>query len=428
MPDIELHSMAGMSGAERVAATITADRLTDARRYVDPDPVAMKLSVVSARQDFDALAAEWRALEARTHAPHQVFQSFNWCWHWCNHYLPGGGGAKPPLELAVVTGRMAGRLVMVWPLVVERSFGVRILRWLGEPVSQYGDALVEEGQHRNELLSAGYDFALRRLAPDVVQLAKVRGDAIVAPLLQSEGVAVVGEDRAPYHDLKVFEDYCAFEKALPGKDKKSRRRHRRRLAEKGAVAAEIRAESPEARRLVTRAVRMKRDWLESRGLSSRAFADDRFEAFMADVAGDEQHRVGCRIGVLRCAGEITALEVLFRNGDHAVSHIKVYAPEFEIHSPGHLLTEDLLQGIFYEGAAVYDLMAPDASYKWTWADQSVPVRDHAEARTRLGRLYVSLYLKELRPKLKAALGRLPVSVRQRLLRPRRAAERDGLRP
>ena len=289
-------------------------------------------------------------------------------------------------------------------------------------MSQYGDALVEAGRHRQELLSSGYEFALRRLSPDVVHLAKVRGDALVAPLLQAESFPVIAEDRAPFNDLKAYESYCAFEKALPAKDKKSRRRHRRRLNDKGIVTAAIMTECAEARRLAVRAVRMKRDWLDARGLSSRAFADARLEAFMADVAGDEERPVGCRVAVLKCAGETTALEILFRNAAHAVSHIKVYAPEFDLHSPGHLLTEDLLQGVFHEGAATYDLMAPDATYKWIWADQSVPVRDCALARTRLGRLYVSLYLKEMRPKLKAALSKLPLSVRQRLLRSRQPAD------
>jgi CelD/BcsL family acetyltransferase involved in cellulose biosynthesis len=420
----ELNVSAGASGRQcLVTPSSPVARSTDARRYADPDPVAVKLSLLSTREDFDALERDWTALEARADAAHQIFQSFNWCWHWCNHYLPKTNGTRARLQLAVVTGRVAGRLVMVWPLVVEHTIGLRILRWLGEPVSQYGDAVVEAGPHKHELLSAGYEFVLRRLAPDVVLLRKVRGDALVAPLLHAEAVPVVAEDRAPFNDLRVYKTYCALEKALPGKDKKARRRHRRRLAEKGAVATEIMAECAQARRLAARAVHMKREWLEARGLSSRAFSDGRFEAFLADVAGDEAHPVGCRVGVLTCGGKTTALEVLFRNGTHAVSHIKVYAAEFEVHSPGHLLTEDVLQGVFYEGAAIYDLMAPDAPYKWTWADQSIPVRDHAQARTRRGGLYVSLYLKKVRPRLKATLARLPLSVRQRLLRPRRTAER-----
>ena len=126
MSGIELHSMAAVSGSDRLTAALPAACHREPKRYVDPDPVAVKLSVVSTREDFDALEAEWAALEARVEAPHQVFQSFNWCWHWCNHYLPRANGGKPSLELAIVTGRMAGRLVMVWPLVTERKLGVRI--------------------------------------------------------------------------------------------------------------------------------------------------------------------------------------------------------------------------------------------------------------------------------------------------------------
>jgi CelD/BcsL family acetyltransferase involved in cellulose biosynthesis len=417
MSGMELYSAEEMPG--RLAAVVRASPAAEARTAANRAPLAVKLAIVAKRDDFDALEEEWRALEARAGAPHQIFQSFNWCWHWCNHYLPKAVAKKVPRpELAVVTGRVNGRLVMVWPLVVERAAGVRVLRWLGEPVSQYGDALAEDGPHRHELLSAGYDFALRRLSPDAVLLAKVRADAVASALLEAESVPVIAKDRAPFRDLKVYDGYCEFETSLPGKDRRSRRRHRRRLGEKGPVTAEVLAESAEARRLAMRAVCMKRDWLNSRGASSRAFADDRLEAFMADVAGDEKRPVGCRIGILRCGEDAAAIEIIFRNAKHAVAHIKVYAPEYELHGPGQLLTEDLLQGVFYEGAATYDLMGPDAPYKWTWADQSVVVRDYALALTWRGNLYVALYIKGLRPRLKAALGRLPVSLRQRLLRTR----------
>ena len=63
--------------------------------------------IVTARAGFDSLATEWNDLFARAGRGSQVFQSFNWNWHWCNHYLSSGR------SLAIVTGRRAGRLVMV---------------------------------------------------------------------------------------------------------------------------------------------------------------------------------------------------------------------------------------------------------------------------------------------------------------------------
>ena len=64
-----------------------------------------------------------RALRARR-LPAQVFQTFNWNWHWANHYLGSSEGGITGVELAIVTGRREGKLVMVWPLVTERVRGI----------------------------------------------------------------------------------------------------------------------------------------------------------------------------------------------------------------------------------------------------------------------------------------------------------------
>ena len=43
----------------------------------------------------------------RAGRPTQVFQSFNWNWHWANHYLAGAPGGMDGLKLSLVIGRRA---------------------------------------------------------------------------------------------------------------------------------------------------------------------------------------------------------------------------------------------------------------------------------------------------------------------------------
>ncbi len=88
------------------------------------------LAFVSDRAGFDALEAEWNALFERAGRSTQLFQRFNWLWHWCNHYLADPQAPGRGSRLAIVTARREGRLVMVWPLVSERAGG-------------YQDALVD---------------------------------------------------------------------------------------------------------------------------------------------------------------------------------------------------------------------------------------------------------------------------------------------
>src|SRR4029453_3887517 len=112
-----------------------------ARRHAQPIAPAVAFALVSERSAFDALEPEWNDLFRRAGRDAQLFQTFNWNWHWANHYLDAASGERKRGALAIVTARRNGRLVMVWPLVAERVAGLRVLRWMGEPVSQYGAVL-----------------------------------------------------------------------------------------------------------------------------------------------------------------------------------------------------------------------------------------------------------------------------------------------
>src|SRR5690349_2475846 len=83
----------------------------------DPRPV---FDLVQTFDGFEALEAEWNALFERAGTDRHLFQTFNWLWHWANHFLPRAAD-DADVRLAIVSTRVAGRLVMVWPLVAERA-------------------------------------------------------------------------------------------------------------------------------------------------------------------------------------------------------------------------------------------------------------------------------------------------------------------
>ena len=105
------------------------------------------------------------------------------------------------LSLAIVIARSGGRLVMVLPFAIERTFGLRQLVWMGAPLSQYGDVLIDAGIEAAPALRAAWSFAMKQLKPDLVWLRKVRDDAAVTPLMREIGAAVTQRLEAPYIDL-----------------------------------------------------------------------------------------------------------------------------------------------------------------------------------------------------------------------------------
>ena len=188
---------------------------------------ALDFAVISTREGFDALEADWNDLFARAGRSAQLFQAFNWNWHWANHFIGDDPGRT---RLAVVTARRDGRLVMVWPLVLERRAGLRVLAWMGEPVSQYGDVLAEDGPLQLQWLHDSWSFINTALRPDLARLNKTRADSVVAPLLVELGAMSTQQLEAPYLDLAsapTFEDYA---ERYPSKARKNRRRLARRRA------------------------------------------------------------------------------------------------------------------------------------------------------------------------------------------------------
>jgi len=182
-----------------------------------------ELQLIESRTGFDSLEAEWNALFERAADSHQVFQSFAWNCHWCNHFLDGA------TRLAVVVAREHGRLVMVWPLVAERHLGLLQIKWMGDPVSQYGDVLIEKRADRRRLLNLGWRYIREHLRGDVVRLRKVRADSAVAPLLSELGAFVSNHAEAPYLDLASAPDATTYQERYSAKARKNRRRQRRRF-------------------------------------------------------------------------------------------------------------------------------------------------------------------------------------------------------
>jgi CelD/BcsL family acetyltransferase involved in cellulose biosynthesis len=372
-------------------------------------PAPVVLEIVSDRAGFDALAADWNALVERAGLPTHVFQTFGWCWHWCNVFLP-----SPGTSLAVVTGRRAGRLVMVWPLVLRRTGMLKELCWLGEPVSQYGDIIVDAPGDPQALIVQGWTFIRRNLKPDLARLGKVRADAVIAPFLRTLGAVVSDEQEAPCLELARSGSIDAYAERNSAHERRNRRRLQRRLEERGPIAIERHEEGPQARDLVVLALAMKQQWLASRGLPSPAFNDPRMADFFAAVAAGGLHSTGLSAFVLTSNGEPASIQVGFTCKGRMAVHILVYALALEKTRAGVLHLEDTVRQAIAEGLEAIDLLAPRADYKMEWADSTTAVADYSVPLTAAGWLWARIYLGLVRERLKTGVMALPLPVRRRL--------------
>lgn len=372
-----------------------------------------KLDLVTTRAGFDALEEPWNDLFARAGRDTQLFQSFNWLWHWANHFLPVSGEAGP--ELAIVTAHVDERLVMVWPLVLERGRGLNRLTWMGEPVSQYGDVLIDDLPDALDLLRAAWGFVTRHTNANVVQMRKVRADAAIAPLLPEMGAVMTAELKAPYLDLASAPSFDEYEKRYSGSARRNRKRQRRRLEERGATAVSWHTHGTEAAALVADTFRLKRAWLLQRGIVSPALTDPRTERFFADATRAETHPAGCHVIKLCSDGRPVAVEIGVRCKGRSAIHIIAYDLDFEKTAAGALLMEDSIRNACEAGMASFDLLAPGDGYKLEWADNAIVVCDWAAPISLRGRIYAAVYLGIIRTALKRGVEAMPVGARRRLM-------------
>lgn len=376
------------------------------------DAAAAHFDLVTTRAAFDALEDDWNDLFARAGRDTQLFQTFNWLWHWANHYLPptdDAGGAK----LAIVTARIGGRLALAWPMVSERVGPITQLSWMGAPVSQYGDVVIDPDVDAPALLRAALALVRARSGADVLRLRKVREDSAIAPFLAEIDARILSEDTAPYLTLSGVSD-ADYEKRLSSGARRKRRQKRRKLEEQSAVGFVRATAGAEAQALIETTFRLKRAWLKSRGLLSAAFSDPRMQQLFIALASDTSRPAGFHIQAVTCGGQPVAIETGFICKGRCAPHISAYEPAFERYSVGQLLWEDSIRHARADGVAIFDFMAPGDSYKLEWADNTVAVRDWAVPTSLAGRAYSVIGLGLLRTAAKRGLDRMPVGARRRI--------------
>jgi CelD/BcsL family acetyltransferase involved in cellulose biosynthesis len=373
---------------------------------------AVDFALITDRATFDALEAEWNDLFDRAGRPTHVFQSFNWNWHWANHYLSGAPGGIEGLKLSIVTGRRDGRLIMIWPLVSERVRGITQIFWMGEPVSQYGDVIIDGVPDALDVLRAGWQFLSAHAKCDIVRLRRVRKDAVVAQLMNDIGARITDRQTAPFLDLASAPTFAKYEERYASRARRNRKRLARRLEEQGTVVFERHHGGPEARALAMKALELKAD----RGLVSHAISDARMARFFSDAAEGKDKSTNCIVSVLKSNGEAAALEVSFTCKGRLAMHVIVYSLKFEKSGAGVLLMEKSMSDGYTDGLGVYDMLAPGDNYKLDWADESADVYDWVKPLSLAGFTYARLYLGLLRSRAKHAIEAMPESLRRMLSR------------
>ena len=366
----------------------------------------IEIKVVTSLDGLEALQADWDDLFERAAEPQQVFQRHGFLRCWARHYL------EPEMQLCIVTGRIDGRLVTLWPLVRRRRLGIDVLSFMGAPVAQFGDVLVEAGDDRPALLESTWN-AVAALGADIFEARRVRADAALHGSTPPDSASLPGHMQAPFACLPQRVAPEGLGIAYSPRERSNHRRRLRKLRERGDITFSEPAPGPAAIRAAAAAITIKKNWLREKAILSPAVMDSRFQAFFEDLAGDPA--AGLHVSAIACDGQPIAIDLAFDCKEHTFGHVLAAASGYEGEGLGRLLIHRTFAAAVHRGNRVFDLLAPADDYKMQHADGVVAVRDHAFAFSRRGRLMRTLVLSWLQPMAKTWARRLPVGLVRKLV-------------
>jgi CelD/BcsL family acetyltransferase involved in cellulose biosynthesis len=357
--------------------------------------------------EMDIYAEQWRDLDRRTTAPMVWFQSFEWCRNWMA--VHGKGRFEPHIVLL-----FRGNVVTaVLPMMIETTpVGVRILRSLGEPHSQYANILTETGSLQDEELAIlakalhkirGADGLVLNLVPEGSPLAKLLPEQSQSAELQNASQQFV------FDGMSTGAEFTALRKSSI---KKKMRKSMQQLQARGTVSFTV-VRPNDARYLnwIKDCLRFKKQWLNRTGRISTGLEFAGHGAFLAALPQADGDGNGPVLSALLLDGKPVAIEIGFVQHGHYYSYIGGFDWSFRQLSPGKVQMEMTLAWLIDNGVRVFDLLANPSDYKADYSNRTVSLSGHAMSMTRYGKVYASVWQSLLRPALKHSFKMLPADLR-----------------
>lgn len=399
-------------GLSKADDTVSAAHVADI-------PTTAHISLVTTLPGLLALESGWRALERNAITPTSVFQSFDWISAWSKTYCQGENGQL----LHVIAGYDKNRLVFIWPLMVQKARGLRVLCWLTEPFGQYGDVICAKGEKPGLWVGNTLRFLRRLKGIDLLRLRHVRDDSTLKLAASADLVDAKFNERAPYLDLTAFASEADYENRYTGAQRKRRKKIRKHLEEFGPVSFTRLPLGSLSDAAITTALSEKNKWLAERGRLNRILGCPGHLEFLKTLSRALPQGLDMIVTELRAGDRPVSWEISFRYGNTHFAYITSHACDLTDLSPGRLHFDYSQRDCLAAGIDRFDLMVPYDAHKESWSSACMPTKDYFLPLTLSGRIAGNIYLRHIRPAMRSVYYALPKSV-LRLINPSRAAATD----
>ena len=317
----------------------------------------LQLSIVQGEAELAALRNDWIELYGRAldRSPSASHDWISLCWQL--HRTDRG----KRLHLIVVRSR--GRLVLVAPLLVQRSWtGLWVASWIDSKTPFYSDILLEDSESGRSAARLAASSLINDLGLLRTRLNLLPESAAARHLLRHLKARPKSTLTVGVMDIGDFVDADAFLGSLSQNLRRDYRRTLRGLEERSKVEVTCATAPEDIRVAMAWLFETKGDLLEQRGALSDWFADRRTNALFTEAGVRGLATGDCRLYLLKLDGTLIAAELVFAGPKTYYLSKSAYKAGFPKVSPGTLLRLSVIIDAIARGVKRIDFML--GTYEW----------------------------------------------------------------
>ncbi len=327
----------------------------------DASSAALHFQIVGDERQFLALKTDWDRLHAlRERRSGEL--SFPWvaaAWETI--------AKKAGRRLAIVVGRIGERVVLVFPLALQRLGPFRIAHGLCSDLHESSDLLVEPGDGDEVIVAAAWDFAKTQF--HLFRFLTVRCDARIWPHIAQERARESQPMRAPFIDCARWPDWEAYQASRSRNFRYDCQRALKRLKKAGDVQFVSVEDEDRIYSTLSWTMDRKIEWLARTGRESAVFASRR--GFYQRVCEDAFRRGEVVLIELLVNASLVAAQLCFRYGSCLDLTLIAWDREFYEGGPGRLLMLESVHWAFDHAVRFVDLGPGVVEPKYRLTDTDV---------------------------------------------------------
>lgn len=339
----------------------------------------ISFKVVTTIKDWDRLNVEWNELLQRS-SSQEIFLTFEWLRTWWKYFGRG--------KLSIIIVRNTLNIVAIAPFYIVNAGPVRILKFIGTGISDYGGVLIDNRFDAYEVLGAMFEFMNSHLKYHVIDLKELQEHSPLYLYFRKNSSNSIAAGRnivfieetakcvyLPLEDLSLedlplsalssgdplFGGQCRFKGSIDKKAAARERSRENKLAKEGTVTFSIVKKTDECLLEALYDMHIKR-WEKDKKRSM--LINSEYREFYREISGLFGRNGWLTWHVLKVKDKPIAISLGFTCFNKFYGYLLSYSIEHAAFGPGKILQKHIVESTMSCGLREIDMLRGSESYKY----------------------------------------------------------------